>query len=214
MVIPYKFIAIEGVVGVGKTFLSTLLARRWNSRLILEDVDNIPLLSKFYSNQEKYSFQLQMSFLSHRFKQLSTLKRSDLFYKHTIADYFFDKNVVFSRVNLSSSEEKLHRIKYDLMAESLPCIDLVIFLECSISCLLERIAMRSRPYEKNISKDYLLRLQDAYAQYMCFYKTAPIITINTDHISFLSDEDSIRNLEKLLTASHIPAQNNLRLSFV
>src|SRR6056297_2785342 len=158
----FEFIAIEGVIGVGKTSLAKLLTKRQNARLVLEEFDENPFLPKFYEDRERYAFPTQMSFLASRFKQQQNMLNKDLFQQMTISDYIFEKDRIFARLNLDDDELALYDSIFNIMSGISAKPDLVIYLQSNVDRLMRNIRERDRDYERYISRSYLQELSDAY----------------------------------------------------
>jgi len=192
----YDFIAIEGVIGAGKTSLSNLLAKRHNARLVLEEFEDNPFLPKFYEDRARYAFQTQLAFLASRFHQQKSMTSRDLFSDFLISDYLFDKDRIFARLNLSDDELALYDRIYGIMSTIAAKPDLVIFIQCSVERLLQNISSRGRSYEKDISPDYLEELNDAYNHFFHHYDRSPLLVINASEIDFVNNEDHLRYIEE------------------
>jgi len=201
-----NYIAVEGPIGVGKTSLAKLLAEKLNAHLILEEATENPFLADFYKNKKKYAFQAQIFFLLARFQQLAKMEMHDLFHQRIIADYTFEKDQLFAKVNLSDRE----MILYDKIAESistdLPKPDLVIFLQAATETLLKRIKNRGVPFEKNIDMYYLDELNEAYNYYFFEYDSTPLLVVKTDEVDFVNNQDDLKDLleqiKKPLSGTH------------
>ena len=191
----YDFIAIEGVIGAGKTSLARILSERYNARLVLEEFEDNPFLPQFYQDRARYAFQTQLSFLASRFHQQKNLTTMDLFSDFLISDYLFDKDRIFARLNLSDDELALYDRIYGIMSSYAAKPDLVIFIQCSVERLLSNISMRGRSYEKDISPDYLMELNDAYNHFFHHYDRSPLLIINATEIDFVNNEDHLRYIE-------------------
>lgn len=199
----YRFIAIEGNIGAGKSTLANLLAQHYNAQLILEEFADNNFLPKFYKERERYAFPLELSFLADRYKQLKKqLLQQELFHETIIADYIFLKSKLFARLNLPDDEYELFQNLYEIADNNLPQPDLLIYLHCPVYKLQQNIKTRARDYEQNIPDNYLEGIQQIYEEYlkMKFQKTLYIDVSKTDFIhnqshitqlvSFLeSDED-------------------------
>lgn len=192
----YDFIAIEGVIGAGKTSLSRLLSQRHNARLVLEEFEDNPFLPKFYEDRARYAFQTQLAFLASRFHQQKTMTSRDLFSDLLISDYLFDKDRIFARLNLSDDELALYDRIYGIMSTIAAKPDLVIFIQCSVERLLQNIEKRGRSYEKDISPDYLEELNDAYNHFFHHYDRSPLLVINASEVDFVNNEDHLRYIEE------------------
>lgn len=181
----YRFIAIEGNIGAGKSTLAHLLAKHYNTRLILEEFADNNFLPKFYKEPERYAFPLELSFLADRYKQLKqTLLHQDLFQQKVVSDYFFTKSKLFAKVNLKDDEYELFQKLFDIIDIQLPVPDLLIYLHCPINKLQQNIQKRGRAYEQNIPDHYLEEVQDVYQQYLKqdLCKTLIVDVSNTDFL--------------------------------
>ncbi|MFA6403813.1 MAG: deoxynucleoside kinase [Salinivirgaceae bacterium] len=162
-----KYIIIEGNIGAGKTSLATRMAEQYNGKIILEQFHDNPFLPKFYSNPERYSFSLELSFLAARYKQLNEeISSTDLFKSFTIADYYFVKSLVFARATLGDDEFNLFRQVFQIIYQQLPLPNLYVYLHSSPDRLLQNIALRGRDYEKSISLEYLDQIQKSYFSFL------------------------------------------------
>ena len=187
------FLAIEGVIGAGKTSLARIIAERWNGLCIEENFDENPVLEKFYENPEPYAFQTQLFFLLDRHKQLQNYAmQSDLFHDLIVSDYTYDKDAIFAAQNLSDSEFAMYEQISRTLDRDVPRPDLVVYLQASIPTLLNRIKMRGRPMEKNIEGNYLKDLQSRFDLHFWHYPYAPVLIINTDHIDFVHNENHLK----------------------
>lgn len=192
----FDFIAIEGVIGVGKTSLAKLITQRHNARLVLEEFEDNPFLPKFYENRERYAFPTQMSFLASRFKQQQKMLSKDLFQQMTISDYIFEKDRIFARLNLNEDELALYDSIFEIMTGIAATPDLVIYLQSSVDRLMENIRQRDRDYERQISRSYLEELSSAYNHFFYHYNKSPLIIINISEIDFVSEEKHLDYIEE------------------
>jgi deoxyguanosine kinase len=190
----YRFITVEGNIGVGKTTLSTKLAETYNAKLILESFAENAFLPKFYAEPDKYAFPLEMSFLSERFIQLKNLLNTrDIFQENTISDYLFIKCKLFAKVNLAPDEYNLFATFFEIIAPKLPQPDLLIFLYAPVSKLQQNIKMRARAYEQSIPDNYLQNIQEGY---QAFIKTQsiPTLMIDASTTDFLNNKTQYQQL--------------------
>jgi len=188
------YIAIEGVIGAGKTSLARLLAEELDAKLITEEPETNPYLEDFYRDPRRYAFQVQLFFLVNRYRQLLDLPQQDLFHPYMIADFVFAKDKIFAYLNLEKRDLILYEKISTLMEEELPRPDLVIYLQASSERLLENIRKRNRKFEKHMSADYIKRLNDAYNDFFFKYTETPLLVINTSEIDFVKNRDELQDL--------------------
>lgn len=189
-----RYIAIEGVIGVGKTTLTRLLAERFDAQLVLEQFEENPFLASFYADPERWAFHTQLSFLASRFRQQKALAARDLFHQVTISDYTFDKDRIFAHINLQGDEMHLYESLYGLMETATPAPDLVIYLQSTATRLLQNIAQRGRPYERDMSPTYIQQLAEAYDAYFFHYTKSPLLIVNATHIDFVKHQADFEEL--------------------
>jgi deoxyadenosine/deoxycytidine kinase len=182
--LPYRHIAVEGPIGVGKTSLVNMLARRFKGTKVLEDVEN-PFLGDFYKDKKGAAFRCQLFFLLSRYDQQRKLAQRDLFTELVLSDYSFPKDKIFAYLTLDDAELMIYNRLYDVLVESVPKPDLVIYLQGNLDTLLKRIKRRGREYEKSISPAYLKELSDAYSHYFYRYEETPLLVVNTNEIDFV-----------------------------
>lgn len=188
--LPYRFIAIEGPIGVGKTTLATRLAATLGAELVLEQPEDNPFLERFYRNPRAGALPAQLYFLFQRLQQLSALQQQDLFTPVRVADYLIDKDRLFARATLDEEEYRLYEQVHARLASDIARPDLVIYLQARVDVLLTRIARRGVRYEQFISRTYLERLNDAYARFFHDYDATPLLIVNAAAIDLAgSDAD-------------------------
>ena len=181
----FSFLAIEGVIGAGKTSLCELLGERWDAGLILEGVEENPFLGRFYEDRAMYAFQTQLWFLLSRYRQLSESGvQQNLFHRITICDYLFAKDRIFATLNLDDDEQQLYNRVAATLETQVPAPDLVVYLQASTDSLLRRIERRGRSFEFNIDPAYIEALNAAYNHYFFHYDKGPLLVINIDGIDF------------------------------
>lgn len=193
-----RYVAIEGVIGVGKTSLARLLARDTRGRLHLERADENPFLPRFYAEPRRYAFQTQIFFLLSRFRQQQELHQQDLFASPVISDYIFAKDRIFANVTLDNEELRLYE---RLAAELLPRVpvpDLVVYLQASVDVLMARISRRGRAYEAQIARAYIEELSDAYNHFFFHYRDAPLLVVNTSGMDFVGNAEHYEVLSRNL----------------
>ncbi|HKH44848.1 MAG TPA: deoxynucleoside kinase [Thermoanaerobaculia bacterium] len=179
----FHYVAVDGPIGVGKTTLVELLARRYEGVKILEDVDN-PFLPDFYQDRPGAAFQTELYFLLSRYKQQQEIAQRELFDRLLVADYTFQKNRIFAYLNLSDDELMLFDKLFALLEPQVPIPDLVIHLVADVGTCMERIRRRSRSFEKSIAEGYLSELIDAYNHYYHYYDRSPLLVVDTRHLNF------------------------------
>jgi len=185
---PYKFIAIEGNIGSGKTSLATRISNDYNAKLILEQFEDNSFLPKFYEDQARYAFPLELSFLAERYQQLKDLlSNQDLFKDFTISDYFINKSLIFSRKTLQSEEYKLYHTLFEIISQMIPRPDLLVYLYSSVERLQANIKKRDRSYEQNIENDYLEGIQQSYFDFIKHQEDLRILIIDTNDIDFVNN---------------------------
>ena len=210
MKIKYNYVVIEGNIGAGKTTLATRISEEFNARLILEHFADNPFLPKFYSDPEKYSFPLELSFLASRYKQLKEeLVPQDLFRAFTIADYYFMKSLVFAASTLKGDEYNLYRQIFYIIYGSLPKPDIFVYLHLSPERLLQNIEKRGRNYEKSITREYLQKIQESY---FTFFRQNPdnkFLVIDIENIDFVANESHYRKVVDTIFFDDYPAGMNM-----
>ncbi len=184
--IPFRHIAVEGPIGVGKTSLVQLLADRFEGTMVLEDITN-PFLPAFYEGRPGASFQVQIYFLLSRFQQQREIAQMNLFQQLVLADYTFPKDRIFAYLNLDDADLAVYEKLYPVLEQEVPKPDLVIYMQASIQVLLERVEKRGRDFERSLEADYLRRLSEAYSYYFFHYRETPLLVVNTDEIDFVNN---------------------------
>ncbi|HEY3202041.1 MAG TPA: deoxynucleoside kinase [Thermoanaerobaculia bacterium] len=194
-----RHVAVDGPIGVGKTSLVEMLARRFHGTKILEDVDN-PFLPDFYKKKKGAAFQAQLFFLLARYQQQQEIAQIDLFSTLVVADYHFPKDKIFACLNLDDSELLIYDKLYTLLSESVRKPDLVIYLQASIETCLKRIRKKARNLEKAVTPEYLAQLIEAYNYYFYHYEETPLLVVDTNEIDFVNRradfEDLVGQIQK------------------
>ncbi len=184
----YNFLTVEGNIGAGKTTLTHLLAKHFNARIILEEFDENPFLSKFYENQQQYAFPVELFFMAERYKQLKDMVHTkDLFQTITVSDYLFTKCLLFAKVTLPEEEFRLYQKLFDIIHQQLVFPDILIYLHAPVQKLQANIKKRNRAYEQHIPDEYLFNLQETYTSYIKQHNIKTIF-IDASNADFLGNE--------------------------
>ncbi|MBI2428970.1 MAG: deoxynucleoside kinase [Ignavibacteriales bacterium] len=191
-----RYVAIEGVIGAGKTTLAKMITERLNAKLVLEKFEENPFLPKFYEDPDHYAFQTQIFFLLSRYKQQQELFQGDLFHNVLVSDYIFDKDKIFAYLTLQDDELKLYETLIGTIEKNIPTPDLVVYLQSSVERLMSNIKRRGRSYEENMSDEYIKDLNEAYNYFFFRYKSAPLLIINSTEIDFVNDPEDFEDLLK------------------
>lgn len=189
-----KYIAIEGVIGAGKTTLAKKIKDRLNAELILEQFEVNPFLEKFYSDRKRYAFQTQMFFLINRFKQQQDLNQGNLFTDYLVCDYIFEKDKIFATINLAGEELKLYDTIFPHLNKNLRRPDVVVYLQSSNDRLLYNIKKRNRSIEKGINRNYIEELNEVYTNFFFNYTSTPLIIVNASEIDFVKNDNDFEEL--------------------
>lgn len=187
-------VAIEGVIGVGKTSLANLLGDRLDAKLVLEKFEENPFLTDFYRDPERYAFQTQLFFLLSRYRQQQETRQTDMFHKLVITDYMFEKDRLFASLNLDDNEITLYDSVANLLQRNVIPPDLVIYLQADTGTLMNRIRSRQRDFEKAISSDYIDALTQVYNEFFFRYESSPLLIINTNDIDFVNNEKDLEEV--------------------
>lgn len=194
MTASLQYIAIEGVIGVGKTSLTKKLAEHFGGKEILEKQDENPFLKDFYLNPRQFAFPTQLFFLLSRYRQQQQIPQRELFHDLIIADYIFAKDRIFATINLENRELLLYdKIAY-MLEQDIAKPDLVIYLQSNTERLIYNIKERNRDYERVISEEYIRELNEAYNQFFFNYGDSPLLIINSTEIDFVNREEDFEDL--------------------
>lgn len=196
------YLAFEGVIGVGKTTLARLLQPKFeNSTLLLEVFEENPFLSDFYGDRERYAFQTQIFFLLSRYRQQNSAVPAVLASGKTLlADYIFAKDSLFAQINLQGDELSMYHRVHEALAEKIPLPDLTVYLSASVDTLMARIALRDRPYERAMQRDYIAELAAAYERF--FAQTdLPKLVIESDNLDFVRYPEHLNLIENKIRAT-------------
>ena len=208
----YKYIAIEGNIGAGKTTLAQLLAETYQGRLILEEFNDNPYLPMFYKNPEKYSLQLEMSFLVDRYKQLnSILSEPNIFNNFIISDYMLAKSLLFAKINLTPGDFKLYSSFFHLIQKRLPKPEVVFFLHAGTEQLKKNIQKRGRSYEQSINRVYLSKIERYYFEFFKQHSDLKVVVIDVNDRNWISDMYAYESLMKVFEQVYKPGINYTHL---
>lgn len=183
-----RFIVVEGPIGVGKTSLAGRLAESLSGELVLEQVDQNPFLEQFYKARKTAALPAQLFFLFQRARQLEELRQSDMFSPVRVADFHIAKDRLFAELNLNRDELELYDQIYEKLDIEVPEPDLVVYLQASVDALMSRITQRSIPYERNINRNYMEKIADAYARYFYSYDETPLLIVNASSIDLVRND--------------------------
>lgn len=193
-----RFIVVEGPIGVGKTTLAKRLARTFNYEPLLERPQDNPFLERFYQDRRNAALPTQLFFLFERARTIQELRQGELFQPVRVADFLIEKDRLFAHVNLDADEMKLYQDVYAHVVVDCPVPDLVIYLQAPVEVLMERIARRGIAAERNIGKQYLRDLIDAYTEFFHYYDVAPLVIVNATDIDLVNSEQDYQQLIKYL----------------
>jgi deoxyguanosine kinase len=197
----HPYIAIEGVIGVGKTTLARLLRPRFRADIVLEAFDENPFLSDFYEDRARYAFQTQLFFLLSRYRQqqaaVNCLPHSAL-----LADYFFEKDKLFAHLNIPSLDElEMYDRLYEALSEKVRLPDIVVYLRAQVDTLMARIAMRDRTYERHMDRNYIVALRQGYEHLFAHYDATPLLVIESDDLDFVGSPENLDVIEQRIRSA-------------
>ncbi len=196
----FRYIAVEGPIGVGKTQLAERLGTRLDATLVLEETEN-PFLGDFYADRPGAALQAQLFYLLARHRQQTSLRQSDLFSQLTISDYLFDRDKIFAYLNLDDNELFIYQRLFDLLARDVPAPDLVIYLQAPTEVLQKRVrARRDNPELADYEPDpeYLKELNEAYQHFFFHYNATPLLVVETSQFGDEITDETLDDLVKQL----------------
>lgn len=211
MKVNHFYIAIEGVIGVGKTTLARLLKPLFDAALLLEVFEENPFLARFYQDRERYAFQTQTFFLLSRYHQQHEAIPNALATHNLISDYTFDKNKIFARLTLTGDELEMYERVQDTLGARIPLPDLIVYLRADVEHLMTRIAVRDRSYERTMEREYIASLAQAYDAYFGAYNASPVLKIETDELDIVQRPQDVQQIADLIreTLAQGPVQGRL-----
>ena len=197
------YVAIEGVIGVGKTTLARLLQSRFDADLLLEVFEENPFLSDFYSDRARYAFQTQIFFLLSRYRQQHNTVPEILSHgKSLLADYTFAKDSLFAGINLEGDELEMYHKVHEALGEKILKPDLLVYLQASTDVLMQRITFRDRSYERKMERSYIDELNRAYEDFFAkAYDSVPVLKINTDNLNIIQNMEHLTLIENRIKQS-------------
>jgi deoxyguanosine kinase len=214
------YTAIEGVIGVGKTTLARLLQPAFDAELLLEVFEENPFLSDFYSDRERYAFQTQIFFLLSRYhQQRQAVPKILQSGASLLADYTFEKDALFAGINIRGDELDMYHRVHEALAEKIPVPDLIVYLRADTDVLMQRIALRDRPYERNMERGYIDELNRAYDEFFVHRQgmedsgKTPVLVVDTNQLDYVNSADSLKWVENRIrqTLRLLPFQAELPL---
>lgn len=194
------YIAIEGVIGVGKTTVARLLKPFFDAQVLLEVFEENPFLARFYQDRERYAFQTQTFFLLSRYQQQHEAIPAALAQHTLISDYTFDKNKIFARLTLAGDELEMYERVQDTLGARIPTPDLTVYLRAEVENLMTRIEIRDRSYERTMDREYIAALAAAYDYYYAHYSASPVLTIETDALDYVHHQEDLKQVADLIAA--------------
>ncbi len=195
----FNYIAIEGNIGSGKTTLATMIAKDFNAKIILERFADNPFLPKFYEDNDRYAFPLEMSFLADRYSQLSDdLAQFDLFKNFIVSDYYIFKSLIFAQITLQKDEFYLYRKMFDIMYKEISKPDLYIYLYQDTQQLIQNIKKRGRDYEQNIAPEYLDKIHQGYSSFIKTEENLKTLVIDVSKKDFLNNPEEYKEIIALI----------------
>ncbi len=198
----FRYIVVEGPIGVGKTSLANKLAGDFDSELLLERAEENPFLASFYRNQRQYALSAQLHFLLQRAQQVQDFRQTDMFRRSHIADFMVDKDRLFAQVTLTGDELALYEKIYAHLTLDAPRPDLVIYLQAPLDTLRERIVRRGIDYEQQIRDDYLLRLSESYTRFFFDYDDSTLLTVNTQSVDLINNAADYQAILEKINGIH------------
>lgn len=184
----FRYLVVEGPIGVGKTSLARRLGERLGTEVLLEQPAENPFLARFYQDMPRYALPTQLFFLFQRAKQIEPLAQADMFRSPTVSDFLLDKDPLFARITLTGDEFALYQRIYEALRPHAPVPDLVVYLQAQPDVLVERVRRRAAPFERGISDEYLALLAENYTRFFYHYDASPVLIVNSEKLNFVERE--------------------------
>jgi len=201
-----RYVVVEGPIGAGKTSLARELAHVMHADPLLEQPEDNPFLARFYEDRARFALPTQLTFLFQRVDQLRALAQLDMFRRPTVADFLFDKDPLFARLNLTDDEYALYEKIYLHLKPQVPVPDLVVYLQAPVQVLVERVHRRGADYERTVEESYLARVADTYTRFFYQYDGAPLLIVNSDRLNFVESQADVALLMERVTAMRGPRE--------
>ena len=199
----FRYIAIEGPIGVGKTSLAERLSTRLDATAVLEDQEN-PFLADFYGGRAGAALQAQLFYLLNRHRQLLALRQTELFSQATVCDYLFDKDKIFAYLNLDDNELFIYQRLYDLLARDVPSPDLVVYLQAPTEVLVRRVRERARADDDSDAPEpdfsYIREVNEAYHHFFFHYTATPLLVVETSHVDLRASDTAVDDLVRQINS--------------
>jgi deoxyguanosine kinase len=199
--LDFRYIAVEGPVGLGKSLLADRLGARFDATVVLDETEN-PFLADFYGGRAGAGFQAQLFFTLSRHRQQTQLRQSDLFSQLTVCDYLFERDKIYAYLNLDDNELFIYQRLYELLAQDIPSADLVIFLQTPTDLLRKRLREREKADAEfpHLDDDYLRELNEAYNHFFFHYSATPLLVVETSEVDLSWGDEAVADMERQVRA--------------
>jgi len=196
----FEYIAVDGVIGVGKTTLTNMIVEQFKGKAVYEEVEENPFLADFYQDPMRFAFQTQIFFLLSRYRQQQEIPQRELFHQLIVADYTFWKDKIFAYLNLEDRELFLYEKIATLLERDIPKPDLVVYLKSTPERLMQNIKKRGRYFERTMSYEYIQSLNKSYNNFFNHYTGTPLLIVNTTTMDFVQNQSDFQRILDLLTS--------------